>query len=224
MKGEITFYKHPGKNYRNAYCPGQFFLAPIPYLLRGRESLLRVDFLDRENGKNNSFSLESKNISEMRPEDIPSLVELGIPREEFVPFLRFKFRPVILLTNVIPNWCMNKPHDEDCFIVAPLYSVMNDDGTYKFTQRFIMQVQAYMYPSLFYLPEDRAAGAEESIVRFDRIAIAKMENLRPIPLSLTEDGLYCLTRWLGVLLGEPTDEIIGEYRQAALSAIDNLGK
>lgn len=108
----------------------------------------------------------------------------------------------------------------DCYLVAPLYSVKDTANRYKYEEEFILKVQAYQYPSMFYVPDSDEFNIQESIVRFDKMCVINRIVLRPIPVCLTDDGYYCLINWFNHLMGAELDEILTYYRKQALKTLE----
>jgi len=221
MIGEIAFYKDPGRNYRNECECGQFFYAPVPYMLKRRVPRLKLDYYDPENRSNSSYTIGMVDIQEFRPEEAEPIHELGLASDEPVLCVAHKFRPVIVLSQEILPWkdCRRKP--DDCYIAIPLYSTKDPADEYKFSEQFLLHVQAYQYPPLFFLPEDKGLGIRESLTRLDRAVAIHREVLKPYRASLTSDALYCLTRWFHYYIGAELDEILDYYRQAALEQLES---
>lgn len=220
MIGEIAFYRDPGLNYRNECKCGQFFYAPVPYMLKRRAPRLRLDYYDPENRSNSSYTIEMVDISEFRPDDAEPNHELRLASDEPVLCVPHKLRPVIVLSQEILPWRDGRREFDDCYIAIPLYSTKDPAGEYRFSEQFLLRVQAYQYPTLFFLPEEARFGIRESVARLDRAIAINREILRPYRASLTSDALYCLTRWFHYYVGAELDEILDYYRQAALEQLE----
>ena len=220
MIGEITFYKHPGQDYRKQCKPGQFFGAPVPFLLKGSVPRLRLDYYDPKKPYNSSYTIEEVDIQRFRPEDADPIYELGLASDEFVLCVAHKSRPVIVVSREVSPWRDYQKRHDECCVVIPLYGTKDLAGEYKFSEQFLLRVQAYQYPTLFYLPEDNEYGVLESLARLDRAVVIHGDLLKPQPVGLTDDALYCLTRWFHYLLGAELDEILDFYREAALEQLD----
>lgn len=220
MIGEITFYRHPGRDYRKECKPGQFFWAPVPFLLTGSVPRLRLDYYDPKKPYNSSYTIEEIDIQGFRPEDADPIYELKLASDEFVLCVTHKFRPVIVVSQEVLPWRDFQRSYDECCIVVPLYSTKDVAGDFRFSKGFLLRAQAYQYPTLLYLPEDSESGVPESLARLDRVAVIHRDLLRPRPVSLTDDALYCLTRWFHYYLGAELDEILDFYRQAALEQLE----
>ena len=220
MIGEITFYQHPGPNYRNECQPGQLFLAPMPFMLDSRVPRLRLDYYDKKKPYNSSYTIEEEDIQSFRPEDVKPIYPLRLSASEFALCMPHKFRPVIILSQEMPSWKDYQETYAECYIVVPLYTTKDAVEGYKFSEKFLLKTQAYQYPTLFYLPEDSQYGIRESIARFERSMAINRKLLKPIPASLSDDALYCLTEWFYYFLeAKELNEILKEYREAALKQL-----
>jgi hypothetical protein len=218
MIGEINYYSDAGRSYRNNFSIGHFYIAPIAYLLETKVAYIRLDYLDKNNPQNCSYTIEPEDVNTIQSKGYTPNPELGLSENEFVFGTIYKFRPVIILSQEMPLWTDYQRLNGIGYIVAPLYSV-NEKGIAKFSEDFILRVQAYKYPTLFYLPENKSLGLEESIVRFDRISVMKRDLLNPKPYQLTDDAVYCLIHWFNYFLGAELDEILKSYREAASEKI-----
>jgi hypothetical protein len=220
MIGEIEYFVEPEKDFSVKFKIGQFYLAPIPYMLETRISYLSLDYFDVKNPSNFSLKTEVRDISGLRNHAPPSLSEVGFPSKTFSPILPHKFRPVIGISDQIPIWNEFDHSRGYCIVVIPLYSMIDDTGFHKFSQKFINCVQAYKYPSLYYIPDDVTYGIHESLARFDRITAVRSDILLPIPTQFSDDAIFTITKWLQYFLGGELDEILESYRNAALLKIN----
>jgi hypothetical protein len=216
MIGEIEYYEGPSRDYRHSFEPGSFYIAPIPYLVGGRAPRLRVDYFDPSKPHNSSYTIVRTDMASYRPGDDDPIYELKLSSEEFVLCIAHKLRPVIALTQDVPAWRDCQQKHADCLLVVPLYSARDEAGNYRFSEEFMLRVQAYEYPSLFYLPEDVGLGIRESVARFDRVAVVHQDVLRPQPKRLTEEATECLTHWFQYFAGADLDELLYIYRELAL--------
>lgn len=223
MIGEIQFYKQPEKDYRKRRDLGQFFLAPMPFLLHSTVPRLKLDYYDKAKPYNSSYTIENVSIESFQPEDVEPIHPLKLSTKDFVICLAHKLRPVIILSPQMPSLRdFKKTPYASCYLVAPIYTTKDEAGNYKFSEEFLLRVQAYEYPTLFYLPEDSESGIKESIVRLERVAAINGELLRPMPVSLHEDSLYCLTEWFHHFLGAELNEMLSLYREAALERLNEI--
>jgi hypothetical protein len=149
MIGEIQYFSKPDTQYRDNFRIGQFFLAPIPYLLERKITYLTLDYFDKDKPSNSNFKTEINEISSLQDNKLPSIPEVGFDNDTFLPILQYKFRPVICVTNPLPIYREYHQSRGEFVIVVPIYSLVGDDGFHKVSQNFINCVQAYIYPSLF---------------------------------------------------------------------------
>lgn len=108
---------------------------------------------------------------------------------------------------------------EIVLLVVPLYSTKTDSGECKFRQLFLDKIQAYQYPTMFFLPQEDSFNVHEAIARFDRIAVVKTDCLKPKPVALSEDAIFCLSKWLQHFFGAALDEILADYQKAAIATL-----
>lgn len=216
MIGEIEYYSPPRRNYRNQVEIGQMFWAPVPYLLWRNLPWLRLEYQDKENAKNSSYTIEYADAQTFEPREHQPIRELNLSSAEFVLCIAHKIRPVIVISPCSP---ISPLKNEHIYLIAPVYGVRDTSGNYKYSEEFLLRTQAYQYPTSFYLPQEDEFGIEESIVRFDKIIPAHLSILRPRPVRLSKDAVYCLQMWLHYFLGADLDEMISIYREAALKQI-----
>ena len=77
---------------------------------------------------------------------------LGIRSDERALVVGAKRRPVILLSKAAATWSDGRRRNDDCYLVAPVYSFSGDETRASYSAPFIDQVKGYMYWQLFYLP------------------------------------------------------------------------
>jgi hypothetical protein len=216
MIGVIDFFQDAPKNYRSIFGLGNIFQAPVPFSWGSRIPYLKFNVP----GKSSSeclYSIETENIIDFNPANNEPIYELNLSSDEFVVCLAHKFRPVIVISPIIPIRHNSFTNTENCFLVLPIYSTKLVNGAYKngITEEFILKTQAYQYSNIFYLPEDTKYGINESIVRFDKLLAINSDLLKPKPVSLTNDAYFCLMNWFYCLLGQELDEVILEYQESA---------
>ncbi|MHB8089208.1 MAG: hypothetical protein ACYDH2_13260 [Anaerolineaceae bacterium] len=219
MIGQIEYYEQAARDYRTSFKKGQICYAPVPYYLNGMVIHCSIEYLKSKNPGNYSLITQASSLMELDKGSLPDITELGYDRDTFLPLLPHKFRPVILITDPIPNLKINSKEYGALFVVVPMYSICDDKLSESLSDRFLLNLQGYKYPSLFYLPENDQFAMKESIARFDRIMVFQSECLSPKPVQLTVDATYCLNKWLLFFLGGELDEIIGTYREEALKNI-----
>ena len=77
---------------------------------------------------------------------------LGIRSDERALVVDAKRRPVILLSKAAATWSDGHRRNDDCYLVAPVYSFSGDETRASYSAPFIDRVKGYMYWQLFYLP------------------------------------------------------------------------
>lgn len=221
MIGIIDYYQAPPRDYRKRHDVGQFFLAPVPFQLHGKILHLRAHYVSREKPEESEYTIEATEFDAFDPTGQTPIYELKLPSDAFVIPNPHKLRPVIILSEAIPDWADYQRKREDYYLVAPLYSAKDTAGNYKYSEAFLHRIQAYEYPNLFYLPESDEFGVHESIVRLDRVLFTHADFLRPQPTQLTDDAIFCLTRWLHHFVGAELEEVLKLYRDEALQTLQS---
>lgn len=221
MIGEIQFYKKPNEDYRDCFYRGNFYFAPIPYLLEGEVHLLRLSYVDKDNFSNNQFVVDKRKVIELTNQNLPDMSAIKYKPGEFSLINKHKYRAVIAITGPFPNLTDCDKSNGNLCLVIPLYSTHNNDGSCRHKQLFLNRVQAYQYPTLFFLPQSDEFSVHETLARLDRISVIKTDCLKPRPVSLSEDADFCLSRWLMFFLGDKLDEILENYRAAAEKALQH---
>lgn len=151
---------------------------------------------------------------------------LGLRSDEYYFAVKGKLRPAIVLAGGFTRWPMNP--SEKIFICVPLYGV--DKPT--ISQKFVVEVQALRYPSMFYLPPSKQYHIEESVARFTLIQVAhgtavkpKLAGDKPIMLSTEFFGYLKaqLVRFLGGVLPEKILGDVNGYGEIVLEVAKNSG-
>ena len=147
---------------------------------------------------------------------------LGIQSDERAVIVKAKRRPVILISRVGTGRADSTRTQDECYLVAPVYSFAGDETRLSYSQTFIERVKAYEYWHLFYLPEYAPARIRESFVRLDRIQAIHKSLLEQMPVMLSDDVQNLLRSWIRVFLGEEPDAVddtLAAYRQQAIAAL-----
>ena len=87
---------------------------------------------------------------------------LGIRSDERALVVGAKRRPVILLSKAAATWSDGHRRNDDCYLVAPVYSFSGDETRASYSAPFIDRVKGYMYWQLFYLPPRNSDGNPDS--------------------------------------------------------------
>ena len=144
---------------------------------------------------------------------------LGLKSDEYYFAVKGKLRPAILLAGGPTKWPMNPA--EQIYICVPLYTVEKP----KIKQKFVIEVQALNYPSMFYLPPSTQHHIEECIARFSLTQVAHgtaakpfMAGNKPVMLSTEFFGLLKtqLIRFAGGTLPDEVVENLSAYGDIVL--------
>lgn len=227
MIGVIEFYQLPPKNYRELLSPGFICRAPISFTLNNPHDRIKLDYFDPNKPSNCNYLFEKTDLSDFDPLTDPSLRQIGIPSDEFILAVGYKNRPCVLVSDPISDSSYPPPKYQG-FIVAPLYSINDAAGNYKphITYDMVLRAQAYQFNNLFYFPESKEFGVEESFVRLDRMQFVRLEHICSMPVSLTEKAIDLLRQWSWFYQGCPIfDPALEEYIKKAKAELDTrLGK
>lgn len=193
------------KNENEIFSLGSFCYAPIFYTADNHKVLspFRVDPL---NGENTDFRIIDYSD---KLGNHPPIKELNLRKDENYFVVRGKYRLVLILSVISIK--KGEPlsfsgDDINIFLCAPLISVKDH-----YSQEYIIDVQAFRYPNLFYLPPKDYVM--ESFVRFELIQPVNKGCLRPFKakVSLSDDAyIYLLTHLSRFLNNSFTDKDIQE--------------
>ena len=202
------------------YHVGQFFWAPSLYLFgEHRPNLLRSSY--SQSRGDYEYWVEPVQRGEFDNPGTPNHT-LGIRANERAAIVRAKLRPVILISRVGTGRADSNRTQDECYLVAPVYSFAGDETRLSYSQTFIERVKAYEYWHLFYLPEYTPARIRESFVRLDRIQAIHKNLLEQMPVMLSDDVQDILQSWIRVFLGEDlnaVDGMLSAYRQQAIAGL-----
>lgn len=206
MKGIIDHYEHPGRGYARRYERGQFYWAPFLYIPRTRE-VARYQ---------KDLPITTMDIRKFNPEYEEPDPTSGTKSDEFLAILKFKQRPVIIVSTPANPWETYGKRAGDYYAVAPVYTTKDSiTGSYKYSPEFIKGAIAYQHNSVFYLPASDEFHIEEAIVRLDMLcALHRSWLVRPKPVRLTDDALSLLSHWLHYYLTGCISERLHEDLQA----------
>ena len=199
------------------YQIGQFFWAPSMFLLDNHRRYLVRNAYSESTGER--LELEPANLSTEFDQPGEMSHTLGIRSDERALVVGAKRRPVILLSKAAATWSDGRRRNDDCYLVAPVYSFSGDETRASYSAPFIDQVKGYMYWQLFYLPPSTNGRIKEGFVRLDRIQTVHRELMQQMPVMLSEDVLGLLRDWVRVYLGEDLREVndmLFDYRQEAV--------
>ena len=151
---------------------------------------------------------------------------LGIRADERALIVGAKKRPVILVSQQAAPWTDVRRSQEDCYVVAPVYSFGGDETKLAYTQPMIERIKSYVYWQFFYLPATSSGRIQEGFVRLDRIQAIHRNLLEHHPLMLSDDVIELLRSWIRVYLGEALDhvnDLLFDYREAAIADLRAKG-
>ena len=202
------------------YRVGQFFWGPSLFLFgEHRPNLLRSSY--SQSRGDYEYWVEPVQRREFENPGDPNHT-LGIRENERAAIVRAKHRPVILISKVGTGRADSRRTQDECFLVAPVYSFGGDETKSGYPQEFVERVKAYGYWHLFYLPAYAPARIREGFIRLDRIQAIHKGLLEHTPLMLSDDVQNLLQSWIRVFLGEELDAVDGmlsAYRQQAIAAL-----
>ena len=196
---------------------GQFFWSPSLFLLDNHRCHAVKSTYSESAG--DQFRLDPVDLRTEfnQPGDISH--SLGIRTDDRALVVGAKRRPVIILSQTAARWSDGSRRQDDCYLVAPVYSFRGDETRASYSQEFIERVKGYMYWQLFYLPQSGNRYVRESFVRLDRIQAVHRELLDHMPIMLSGDGLGLLRDWIWVYMGEDlqgVNDMLFDYRQDAV--------
>lgn len=213
------YYTPPGQGTfsNQLYQIGQFFWAPSLYLLDNNHRQAVKGAYTADGG--DQFRLDPVDLRTEFDQAGEMSLPLGIRTDERALIIGAKRRPVIIMSQTAAPWSDARRQQEDCYLIAPVYSFRGDDTKLSYSQTFIDRVKAYMYWQLFYLPPGRNGRIRESFVRLDRIQAVHRELLAHMPVQLSNSVTGLLRDWIRVYMGERIQDVntfLLEYRQYAV--------
>ena len=202
------------------YEIGQFFWAPSLFLLdNNRRQAVKSSYSE---GSGEQFRLDPVDLRTEfnQPGDI--IHPLGIRTDERSLVIGAKRRPVIVLSQAAERWSDAQRRQDDCYLVAPVYTFSGDDTRVSYSPAFIDRVKGYVYWQFFYLPPRGNTGGNgrirESFVRLDRIQVVHKDLLDHRPVRLSDQVMALLREWIRVYMGEnlqDVNDILFDYREDA---------
>jgi hypothetical protein len=218
-KDMISTYYEDGPT--GSFCCGQIVWIPSLYPNKDKEVLdidvasdpseeylhAKISPLDR---KQHNFPVKS--------------LELGTHEHLFV--MKGKLRPAIILTEGFTRWPTLS--SEPVSLCVPFYTV----DKLKISQAFVVQAQAFQYPSKFYIHPHTAYGIEESVARFELIQPIHQYAMQPLSSTKRCVMLSDEYRWLlqlhlssyfGCVLSEADGSFLSEYGKIILEEARKQG-
>ncbi len=207
------FFEEIGDDYRKELRPGQIVWTHFPYTYENLE-IWRPSSMDTSSTIATNFNIRtevSDRFNRTTPLSSPRLAS----NEEFL-VVRAKRRPSIIITLPPPKINIKDIRgggkiNIDVGLIAPLFSVEDDEGSSKYRAEFINKVRMLQYPSLFFLPAHETYSIKNSICRYDKITNSFFAHLEPENLCINDEVLAILTSQLCSFIKGVFDE---DYKDA----------
>ena len=202
------------------YRIGQLFWAPSLFLFGDRQPhLLRSNYVEAR--RVYEYQVDQIRDREFQNPELPNPT-LGIRSDERAMIVGAKHRPVIIVSRSGSGRAALTSSQDNCFLVAPVYSFGGDETKLTYSESFIERVKAYVYWQFFYLPAHPPARMRESFVRLDRVQAVHKSLLEHKPVRLSDDAQDLLRSWMSVYLGEEldaTNNMLFDYREQAIASL-----
>ena len=211
----------PGPVLEQLYNIGQFFWAPSLFLFGERQPFLLRSSYSQVLGDYEYRIEQIRREGEFETPQEPNQT-LGIRSDERAVILGAKRRPVVLISRPVIEWTDSRRRQDECYVVAPVYSFGGGETRLTYSQTFIERVKAYLYWQLFYLPASNRSRIREGFTRLDRLQVIHKSMLEHMPVMLSDDTQSLLRSWVRVYFGEEldaVDDVLFDYRE---QAIENL--
>lgn len=173
--------------------PGQVVI--IPSLYPNKDSLvLKVDV-----SSDPSEKILKGEVTPLSQPHIP-VRSMGLASNEYAFVVKGELRPAIVLCGGFSRWPTNP--SEQLYVCVPLYGTDKQ----RITQRYVIEVQAMLYPSVFYIPPSPIFHIEESIARFTLMQVAHGTAMKPAlagdkPVMLSSEFFKWLRAQLARFIG-----------------------
>jgi hypothetical protein len=110
--------------------------------------------------------------------------------EEFL-VVRAKKRPAIVISTIpalpkLPQVRHAEKMMQPVYLLAPLYSLYNDDKKAKVHQDLVNRIRRLDYPHIFFIPKEEGSGIKDSFCRFDKICGSFLGHIRPDEICLNK--------------------------------------
>ena len=191
------------------YETGQFFMAPALYLInKNPMNIVRGQYNQRT--KDYDYQVTQAKAETFSEEHEP-VKTLDLRSNERAAIVRCKMRPVVIVSSATEKWKDGRRYNDDCFLVAPVYSVRGNDGKLEYSDGFVKRVQAYAYNTFFYLSAKKDIPRfDEGFIRFDRLQVIHKSWLQHMRIRLGPEAIQCLEAWLPLYVAQETGTVVCE--------------
>lgn len=205
---------------------GQFCSAPSIHYPWFPPKVLTLEKYNSINETNSTFKIENYNPGYHNP--IP-LKFLNLRVNEMLFIFKGKVRTVIPICFHSENtWFISNQSEGSLATCLPVFSFKE-----RHPQKFIMKVQAFLFPNLFYIQPDNMGATKEGAVRFELIQTVYKKELKPCknthnkPFKLSSYILKLLWFQLNSFFGiKPLEESlikdIKDYQSIIIDEIERI--
>jgi hypothetical protein len=212
---------------RMSFKPGQLYSAPIKYPLTPPK-VLQLESYNPEREESTTFGIS--NYDPSNPLQEMPLKFLNLKSDDRLFILQGKKRPVIVLTCCDVDWLYNTSFKsgikEQMVLCLPVFTFKD-----RHTQEYIVKIQAFIFPNLFYLSPSSQGIFHESAARFELIQPIHKGDMQPLknvnnkPFRLSDNTLKLLYNQLSIFLSiSPLDESLQQnlmaYQQLVFEEFD----
>ena len=201
---------------------GQLFWSHIAYP-ETHPQILKMIKYDPRNERNTTFTIKPYSDGDERHYPVK---DLNLRENELFYVYKGKRRLVVVLGYIKSSWFKNNP--EEYLLCAPVFSFKEAH-----TQEVILKIQAFSYPSLFYIPPSINGCPDESAIRFEMIQPVIRNSLDPFfchgekkPVKLSQEAYWILLCHLlkflnGKVLDTKTEEYTKFYGEYLMESFEN---
>jgi hypothetical protein len=141
-----------------AFYSGQLFWSHIAYP-ESHPKILKLAKYAPKDERNSVFNIVPYSDGDERHYPVK---ELKLREGELFYVYKGKRRLVVVLGRIESEWLKTSP--QEYLLCAPVFSFKD-----KHSQEMILRTQAFLYPSLFYMPPDTNGCPEESAIRYELV-------------------------------------------------------
>lgn len=196
---------------RMSFKPGQLYSAPIKYPLTPPK-VLQLESYNPEREESTTFGIS--NYDPNNPLQKMPLKFLNLKSDDRLFILQGKKRPVIVLTCCDVDWLCNTSLGsgikEQMVLCLPVFTFKD-----RHSQEYIVKIQAFFFPNLFYLMPSPKGIVQESASRFELVQPIHKGDMQPLknvnnkPFKLSDSTLKLLYNQLSVFLSlSPLDDAL----------------